>query len=60
MLTSQFSCCKCDSGACIIHEGPDGAVVVTCECGTLLGSWRELMNRDSTSTRERNSELLEL
>jgi hypothetical protein len=45
-------CCKCGSGACIIHEGPDGAVVVTCECGTLLGSWRELMNIDSTSTRD--------
>jgi len=51
MTDVQSRGCICGSGACVVHEDSDGAVVVTCECGTELGSWHEFMNRPRRPSR---------
>ena len=55
MLDVQSLGCECGSGGCVIHEDTEGAVVVTCECGTELGSWHEFMNRPSGPRRAGNA-----
>ena len=55
MSDVQFTGCECGSGACLIQEDGNGTVVVTCECGTQLGSWQDFMNKPLRPQRANNA-----